>query len=229
MNAVDPALLLANLALFRELSQEQLAPLAMKSRPHRIVRGEVLFHRGDPAVEMYMVVYGRIKLSFVSPAGAEKVVDIIGPGGSFGEAVMFLESPHVVTAQALADSLLVSVPKDVVFERIDKDAHFARRMLGGLSARLHKLVADVESYSTRSGTERLIGFLLHDCGGEADGGGDVLELELPVAKGVIASRLNLTQEHFSRILHDLAALGLIEVQGRRVRVLDLPRLRGHVG
>jgi CRP-like cAMP-binding protein len=50
-----------------------------------------------------------------------------------------------------------------------------------------------------------------------------------VAKGVIASRLNLTQEHFSRILHDLAALGLIEVQGRRIRVLDLERLRRHVG
>jgi CRP-like cAMP-binding protein len=103
-------------------------------------------------------------------------------------------------------------------------------MLGGLSQRLHQLVADVESYSTHSGTERLIGFLLRDCGVEGAGAaGQVLELQLPVAKGVIASRLNLTQEHFSRILHDLAALGLIEVQGRRIRVLDLERLRRHVG
>ena len=229
MNAVDPALLIANLALFRELSEEQLAPLAARARSHRLVRGDVLFHRGDPALEIHMVVYGRIKLSFVSPAGSEKVVDIIGPGGSFGEAVMFLETPHVVSAQALTDTLVLSVPKEVVFERIDNDPQFARRMLGGLSTRLHKLVADVESYSTRSGTERLIGFLLHDCGGEPHDGTGTLELELPVAKGVIASRLNLTQEHLSRILHDLAALGLIEVQGRRVRVLDLQRLRGHAG
>lgn len=227
MNAIDPGLLLSNLALFRELSEEQRAPLAARSRKLQLMRGDVLFRRGDDALEMHMVVYGRIKLAFVSPTGAEKVVDIIGPGGSFGEAVMFLETPHVVTAQALADTLLLAVPKDVVFERIDNDPQFARRMLGGLSTRLHKLVADVESYSTRSGTERLIGFLLHDCGGNADDGNGILELELPVAKGVIASRLNLTQEHFSRILHDLAALGLIEVQGRRVRVLDLQRLRGH--
>jgi CRP-like cAMP-binding protein len=103
-------------------------------------------------------------------------------------------------------------------------------MLGGLSRRLHQLVADVESYSTRSGTERLIGFLLRDCGcdGTDEGSGE-LELQLPVAKGVVASRLNLTQEHFSRILHDLSAVGLIEVQGRRIRILDLERLRKHAG
>ena len=189
-----------------------------------------LFRRGDAAVGMHVVVYGRIKLSFVSPSGMEKVIDIISPGESFGEAVMFLEKPHVVTAQALADTLLLFVPKEVVFERIDNDPQFARRMLGGLSRRLHQLVADVESYSTRSGTERLIGFLLRDCG--IDGTGEnagVLELQLPVAKGVVASRLNLTQEHFSRILHDLASVGLIEVQGRKIRVLDLERLRRHAG
>ena len=175
MNALDPALLLANLALFRDLTDEERAPLAAGSRPERIERGEVLFRRGDTPAGMHVVVYGRIKLSFVSASGMEKVVDIISPGDSFGEAVMFLEKPHVVTAQALADTLLLLVPKEVVFERIDNDPRFARRMLGGLSRRLHQLVADVESYSTRSGTERLIGFLLRDCGsGDAGDGTGVL-------------------------------------------------------
>jgi CRP-like cAMP-binding protein len=230
MNAVDPAPLLANLPLFRELSEEQRALLAAGARLERIARGQVMFRAGHPSTAMYVVVYGQIKLSFVSPAGVEKVVDIVQPGQSFGEAVMFLEKPHVVAAQALIDSLLLSVSKEVVFERIDNDPQLARRMLGGLSRRLHQLVADVESYLMRSGTERLIGFLLRDCGSqdtsEATG---MLDLQLPVAKGVIASRLNLTQEHLSRILHDLAAVGLIEVNGRRIRVLDLERLRRHAG
>jgi CRP-like cAMP-binding protein len=104
-------------------------------------------------------------------------------------------------------------------------------MLAGLSRRLHQLVADVESYSTRSGTERLIGYLLHDCIGRGEEAAVDLQgsvdVELPVAKGVIASRLNLTQEHLSRILHDLSALGLIEVHGRRIRIRDVERLRRH--
>jgi CRP-like cAMP-binding protein len=226
---------IANLPLFKELSAEQRSRIAERTRPLRVSRGETLFRRGDPAAGTYIVAYGQVKLSFVSPTGVEKVIEILDQGQSFGEAVMFLEVPHVVTAQTLADSLLLLVPKEAVFEGIERDPGFARRMLAGLSRRLHQLVADVESYSTRSGTERLIGFLLHDCGLEAphekaaaDAPAGPVDIELPVAKGIIASRLNLTQEHLSRILHDLSALGLIEVRGRRVRVIDLERLRKHV-
>jgi CRP-like cAMP-binding protein len=222
---------IANLPLFRELSSEQRSRIAAGARLLRVARGETLFRRGDPAAGTYIVCFGRIKLSFVSPTGAEKVIEIIEQGQSFGEAVMFLEVPHVVGAQALADSLLVLVPKETVFDSIDRDPVFARRMLAGLSRRLHQLVADVEAYSTRSGTERLIGFLLRDCVAAGDEGGagpqGSIDIELPVAKGIIASRLNLTQEHLSRILHDLSALGLIEVHGRRIHVRDLERLRRH--
>ena len=224
---------LANLPLFKELSEAQRARIAERTRQIRLARGETLFRRGDVAVGTYIVAYGQIKLAFVSSTGVEKVVEIIDQGRSFGEAVMFLDAPHVVSAQALADSLLLLVPKETIFENIDHDAGFARRMLAGLSRKLHQLVADVESYSTRSGTERLIGFLLHSCGalsaseeGSAAPTGSV-DIDLPVAKGVIASRLNLTQEHLSRILHDLSALGLIEVHGRRIHVPDIDRLRRH--
>jgi CRP-like cAMP-binding protein len=235
VNGLGAENFIAGLPLFKELSDEQRARIAERTRQLRLPRGETLFHRGDPAAGAYIVVYGQIKLSFVSPTGVEKVIEILNQGQSFGEAVMFLDVPHVVTAQALADSLLLLVPKEAVFEGIERDPGFARRMLAGLSRRLHQLVADVESYSTRSGTERLIGYLLRDCGVEpprdscaADLPTGPVDIELPVAKGIIASRLNLTQEHLSRILHDLSALGLIEVHGRRIRIVDPERLRKHV-
>jgi CRP-like cAMP-binding protein len=77
----------------------------------------------------------------------------------------------------------------------------------------------------RSGTQRIIGYLLHACSPSSaqDGG---IEVTLPATKGVVASRLNLTLEHFSRILHELAAEGLIEVRGRSVHIRDVDRLRG---
>lgn len=234
MSAVAPSAeaFIAKLPLFRELSEEQRARIAAGARILRVARGEILFRRGDPAAGSYIVCYGRVKLSFVSPAGVEKVIHIIEQGEAFGDAVMFLDVPHVVSAQALADSLLLLVPKETVFENIDREPLFARRMLAGLSRRLLQLVADVEAYSTRSSTERLIGFLLRDCinpGAEegAPGPTGSIDIDLPVAKGIIASRLNLTQEHLSRILHDLSSLGLIEVRGRRIHVRDVERLRRH--
>jgi CRP-like cAMP-binding protein len=215
---------LANLPLFRELTAEELDQVAQATRQLRAARGEILFQRGDAAAGIYVVVYGQVKLAFVAPSGSEKVVDIVSPGQSFGEAVMFMEQPHVVTAQTLTDSLLLLVAKDAVFREVERQPRFARHMLAGLSRRMRQLVADLEANSMRSGTERVIGFLLSHCPEAPQGAG--AEVTLPTTKGVIASRLNLTQEHFSRILHDLAARELIEVRGRVVHIRDVRQLRG---
>jgi len=51
-------------------------------------------------------------------------------------------------------------------------------------------------------------------------------VQLSAGKSVIASRLNMTPEHFSRILHELGNDGVIEIHGRTVRIPDVGRLRG---
>ncbi len=216
---------LANVPLFKELAPDEIDRIAALTRQVRASRSEILFHRGDEANGFHVIVFGQVKLAFISARGDEKVVDILGPGQSFGEAVMFMERPHVVTAQALVDSLLLHVQREAVFDELERDPRFARRMIAGLSRRLHHLIGDLEANSMRSGTQRVIGYLLHDCSPSAPKNGGV-EVTLPTAKGVAASRLNLTQEHFSRILHELAAEGLIEVHGRGVRIGDVDRLRG---
>ncbi|MCC6608174.1 MAG: Crp/Fnr family transcriptional regulator [Burkholderiales bacterium] len=215
---------LANLPLFKELAPDELERVAGHTRQVRATRGEILFHRGDPANGFYLVVYGQVKLAFISSKGDEKVVEIIGPGSSFGEAVMFMEKPHVVTAQVLADTLLLYVQREAVFDELARDTRFARRIIAGLSRRLHHLMGDLEAYSMRSGTQRVIGFLLREFASGEEPSGEI-EVTLPTTKGIVASRLNLTQEHFSRILHELSAEGLIEVQGRAVRILDVERLK----
>ncbi len=223
---LSPRAFLANLPLFRELAPEQLDRMATQTRQVRAERGEILFHRGDPVSGFHAIVYGQVKLAFVSAGGDEKVVEILGPGQSFGEAVMFMRRPHVVTAQALADSLLLYVDREAVFDEIKHDPDFAARMIAGLSRRLHQLVGDLEAYSMRSGTERVIGYLL-STGAEGVPEQGACSVTLSTTKGVVASRLNLTQEHFSRILHDLTTAGLIKVQGRTVHIVDVERLRGH--
>ena len=220
---------LANLPLFREIAPQELDRIALGTREQHAARGEVLFRKGDPCEGFHMVVYGHVKLAFTSASGNEKVVELIGPGQSFGEALMFIDKPYIVFAQALADTMLLHVAKHAVVEELGRDPGFARRMLAGLSRRLHGLVRDVEAYTLRSGSERVIGYLLRDVPDGAGADGQPIEVNLSPGKSVIASRLNMTPEHFSRILHDLAAGGLIEVDGRTIRIPDLARLRGDGG
>jgi CRP-like cAMP-binding protein len=215
---------LANLPMFSETSSAERDRIAAGTLTVHAAKGETIVHTGDPCTGFHVVVYGQVKLGFASPQGVEKVVEIVRPGQSFGEALMFLDKPYIVYAQALADSMLLHVSKQTVLDELARDPLFARRMLSGLSRRLHGLVRDVEAYTLRSGAERVIGYLLAEMPEPAGEG--AVEVNLTPGKSVIASRLNMTPEHFSRILHELAESGLIEVSGRTVRVLDLERLRG---
>ena len=215
---------LANLPMFSEMRREELDRVAAATLPIYADKGQAVFQCGDPCTGFHVVVYGQVKLGFTSGQGIEKVVEIVRPGQSFGEALMFLDKPYIVFAQALADAMLLHVAKHAVLEELARDAGFARRMLSGLSRRLHGLVRDVEAYTLRSGQERVIGYLLADAA-DISFNGRPIEVHLTPGKSVIASRLNMTPEHFSRILHDLAAGGLIEVNGRTVRIPDLERLR----
>ncbi len=211
---------LLQLPLFNELGPSELARLASATTEVTVPRGEMVFHRGDPCVGFHAVIYGQIKLMFVSPVGVEKVVRLLGPGDTFGEALMFMGKNYIVSAQALADTLLLHVGKAAVFEELDSHSGFAGKMLAGLSQRLHVLMRDVEAYSLRSGTQRIIGYLLK--GGPYQNG-DRFRLE--ATKTVIASRLNLTPEHFSRIMHDLGSRDLIKIKGREITIVDIEGLR----
>jgi len=225
-NLIDIPALLTRLPLFQQMNAGQIDQIASQVREKRLAKGEMLFQKGDLPNGMFVVVFGQIKLAFPSANGNEKVVDILGPKQVFGEAVMFMERPYPVFAEAIADTLLLHVAKDVLFDLIASDPTFARQMLAGMSMRLHSLIQDVESYSLRSSAQRVIGYLLQLSPNEGQGDDDIaVEVTLPTSKQIIASRLNLTPETLSRIFHDLTAAKLIEVVGKQVRIHSLKHLR----
>jgi CRP-like cAMP-binding protein len=221
-HGINVEALLARVPLFNELESDEISRLARGTREVTASRGDILFHKGDTPTGFHLLVYGQVKLAFTSPQGGEKVVDILGQGQTFGEAVMFMDKPFMVYAQALTDSLLLHISKAAIIDELDKDPKLGRKMIAGLAMRLHHLIVDVESYSLHSGRQRIIGYLLRDT---LEDGAKSLSVTLPTNKGIIASRLNLTQEHFSRILHEFAAKGLIVIEGRRINIPDVDQLR----
>ncbi|ROR29528.1 Crp/Fnr family transcriptional regulator [Inmirania thermothiophila] len=216
--------ILAGIPLFQQLDPRHLEEIAAGTRVVELARGEILFHKGDRPTGFHCVLEGQIKLAMLSEDGAEKVLELLGPGRTFGEAVMFLDRPYPAYAQALRASRLLHVGRCAVLRHIEDDPAFARALLSGLAQRLHHLVREVEDLTLHSATQRVIGYLLGD---EPDGGRH--SVRLPASKAVVASRLNLTPETFSRVLHELGARGLVTVEGRTVHLRDVEGLRrlGH--
>lgn len=215
---------LATLPLFSNMREEELKRLADGCQLRRVERGKVIFRAGDPCNEFHVNVLGQIKLFVISPSGTEKVIELCGPGNSFAEAVMFMGVPYVVSAQTLADTLLLTIDKQAVLREIGANPEFALRMLAGLSRRLHGLIKDVEAYALHSGVQRVIGYLLGDELDETETASQAITVSLPVSKAAIASRLSLTPEYFSRVLNELETAGLIQVDKRDIHIPDTTRL-----
>jgi len=227
--AFDVVRYLARLPLFSDIGDEALQHLAAGSSLRSIERGQPVFRQGEPCEHFHVVAGGQVKLFVISPAGQEKIVELVGPGGSFAEALMFLGKPCMVSAQALVDTLLVSVSRQAVMAELGRDHQFALRMLAGLSRRLHGLVHDVQAYALQNGVQRVIGYLLNQSEAEDCVSGDCITVSLPGSKGTVASRLSLTPEYFSRVLRELEEARLIEVDKRDIRIIDTRRLASYSG
>lgn len=218
---------LSVLPLFHEMNAVELQRLAKGCLLRRLERGDMIFRVGQPCEEFHVTVVGQVKLYALSPGGKEKVIELIGPGSSFAEALMFTDKPYIINAQTLTDTLLLTVRKEAVLTEIDHDPRFALRMLAGISRRLHGLVHDVEAYALHSGLQRVIGYLLRDQDLGSSDSQNAVTISLPVSKATIASRLSLTPEYFSRVLHELESAGLIAVDRRDIRILDAQRLASY--
>jgi CRP-like cAMP-binding protein len=112
--------LLSHVPLFNRLEADEIARIACGTREVNVLRGDILFHKGDPSTGFHLIVYGQVKLAFTSSQGGEKVVDILGQGHSFGEAVTFMDKRYMVYAQALSDSLLLHISKAVILDELEK-------------------------------------------------------------------------------------------------------------
>jgi CRP-like cAMP-binding protein len=219
LSSFDIPRYLSALPLFHELQPIELEQLAQSSYLRQLTRGENVFHVGQPCTELHVVVDGQIKLFALSPQGQEKIIEIVGAGNSCAEALMFLQRPYIVSAQALTETVLMSVSRQAVMHEIESNRDFCMHMLAGLSRRLHGLIRDVQAYALQSGVERIIGYLLR---GLPENGvpGKAVRVTLPVSKAAIASRLSMTPEYFSRVLHELEGRGLIVVGRREITILD---------
>lgn len=217
---------LLRLPLFCGLSADELDLLLPGVREYKAHANEMLFHKGDHLRGIYIMVTGQAKLFLPSAQGAEKVIAMAGPGIAFGEAVVFLDKPVPISAQATQDSVLLIASKDALLAVLDRSPLFARKMLAGISMRLHQLMADMETCTLMSSVQRVVCYLSRQAPAQNP---PQYEFRLDTSKQTLASQLSLAPETFSRALHHLVAAGLIEVEGRTIRVRDAQRLREFQG
>ncbi|MBZ0156428.1 MAG: Crp/Fnr family transcriptional regulator [Alphaproteobacteria bacterium] len=208
--------LVANIPLFHGLPREQLEEIVDIMVDQTFGRGQSIFSEGEEATGFYVVISGRVKIFKLSSEGKEQVLHFVGPGESFGEVPMFAGGYFPAHAETIEKSRLFFFPRSFFLDLIKRDPAVAMNMLAELSMRLRRFTLLVEELSLKEVPGRLAAYLLYLSDRE-NGSGD---LELNVTKGQLASLLGTIPETMSRILGKMTAQGIIEVQGRRIRIQD---------
>ena len=206
--------LLVRAPLFASLNRNWCEILANSAQVHRVLKNQFLYRRGDAATGIYLVAVGQIKASIPVPRSRHgKVIEMFGPGDSFGETLMLLNHPHIVDAQALDDSVVIWLDKRDIEQVLAIEAEFALQMLKNISRRFETLLHDIETVSTHNASERVAEYLLKQ---PREG----TQTQLKFSKCLIASRLGLQAESLSRALQRLSKDQLISVHGSHVEILN---------
>lgn len=201
--------------LLSGLSDAQLQRILAHAVLQGLDEGQWLFSQGDPAKRFYLVQKGQIRLFRLSPEGAEKVIEIVSPGQTFGEALMFLNAPrYPVCAAALGPAEVIAIDARDFAAMLRESVDTCFVVMGGLSQRLRGLIGEIDNLTLHTAKCRVARYLLAHCAE------DRRAFELDVRKGVLASRLSVKPETFSRVVKQLTQDGVVQVHGAHITILD---------
>ena len=214
----DLRVYLSQIPYFRTLSASQLTALATQSLLRRFAENEIIFLENEPAVGLWIVSEGTVKIYRVNPEGREHILHLRGPGDSFNEIAALDGGPNPATAAALSEVSAWVLPSAVLSDMLETDPGFARHVVGFLTSRVRTLIHQMEDLVLYSVPARLARFLLSQ---EADP-----SLEGPgVTRAAIASHLATTPETISRALRMLEDAGAIRFDRHRILIINEALLR----
>lgn len=217
-----PAGIIPEIHLFTALQPDQREKVLATSKCFKLDAGERIFSTGDSAQRFFWLCQGQIKLTRTSVDGCEKVIELVQPGTTFAEAVMFTdEETYPVNAESVEESKVIGFDGAVFKELLKESPETCFRLLSTLSRKLHYHIDEIEQLTLSTAMTRLVAFLLQ----LADGAN---ELQLTVSKNLLASRLSIKPETLSRLFSKLHKEKLVTVQGQAIIIHDTDTLRNYV-
>ncbi len=210
--------------LFAALSDLQMSQVQRTMRLIRLVDNGQLFDALEAADRFFIILKGKVKLYHLALNGAEKVLEIAGAGESIATAVMFMEQhTYPIFAASVGPSEVLSFNNKTFLNILRESPETCFRMMAEMSKRMRCQLFEIRNLSLQSAPVRLTRYLIENKLPSSIPGGAMVRLD--ASKRLIASRLSIQPETFSRILGKLSARNLILVKGRNIQILDLEALQ----
>lgn len=219
----DVVMAMRECVMFSGMDDEQFAALLRFSKLVSKPAECMLFQQDMPLTHVYFVYQGAVKLSRSTVKGDEKIIEVILPGRTFAEGVLFKGAPkYPVTAITLKSSIVVAVDGKQLLHLLKSSNELCIKMLAHVSFRLHWMINELDKQTLHNASFRIIDYFLAQLNEQ---NGKCHEIQLQVPKRDIASRLSIKPETFSRALKSLENKGMLSVHEKTIVLHDIAKIR----
>ena len=227
---VDRAYVVSHLAstpILESLDRASVEELCSKGRIQTFPRNSYLFHEGDPAREVYFLLDGKVEICTNSTGGRRQLYAVVQGREFIGELAVLARSPRTATAKTVEDSTAWALDGEAFVGFLEGEGKAATELLRMVVGRLldyKQLAEDLVDLDLRG---RVAKHLIRLACGEvsrADAVPDVASTP-PVTQSDLAASLGASRENITRVLTELQRRSLVERDGKRYVLKDVPNLR----
>lgn len=211
--------IIRRLPLFKDITDVHFDLLVKDSFLQRFPGHTELIVEGESPDFLHIVIEGIVEL-FAASKGKETSIDIIRPMMTFILAAVIRNEVYLKSARTLGPSRILMIPAPAVRDIFGRDAAFARAIVNELASRYRVIVRTLKNQRLRTGTERLLNWILQADRAQRGRG----RVKLPFDKRTLASQLGMTAENLSRSFASLKKYG-VTARGRDILVADRKMLR----
>ncbi len=173
---------------------------------------EIIFLENEEGSNLYFLLSGSVKLYKTNDEGREAVIHFVEPGEFFAEIVLFLENRYPVSAITIKESQLLSIDAEKMFYIIRSDPELAMKLIGIFAHRLNYMADVIKNLSIMDTRDKFLNYL-----NRVKDENNIIHLNIP--KQEIALLLGIAPETFSRVLKQLSEQGILEIQGKTIKLL----------
>ncbi|AZQ62844.1 Crp/Fnr family transcriptional regulator [Flammeovirga pectinis] len=210
------------LSIFECVDKAHLSEISRTKGFSAFKKGEVIFREGQPALGIYILHSGSVKITKTGVMGREQIVTFAKVGEIMGYQPMFLEEEYDISAVTLESSTICFIHRDKIFKLIDEDKDFAFKFIKTALQTTKKVTEIVSSLSQKTVRSRVAESILiiNQEFGEDDNG----FIQTSLSREDLSAMIGTSSESYIRTLKEFKDDGLISTKGKLIKIEKLGEL-----
>ena len=209
--------------LFRHLVEQALQEINLNKITKTYKRGSIVYQEGSRMKGFCCVRSGIIKIYQTGFDGKEQIIRFAKPGDIIGYRSVVSNEPACTTTEVIEDTILCHIPTEILLSLVKNNGNFAVELMKLTCKELGEANSYITDIAQKTVKERLAEILIHlndEFGEDAEG-----VLKISLTREELSNIVGTATESIIRLLSEFKSQGYIEINGRKIKILDKPGLK----